>query len=97
MPSRRRAALPRSPSNGAAARLVQKGDKVIIVAYCQIPAEEARNYRPTVVVLGEGNEVVAHAVSGSVARSASTKSEWIGLVGPMRMGLPAAPPRHPSP
>ena len=45
--------------NGAAARLVQKGDKVIIVAYCQIPAEEARNYHPNVVVLGEGNEVVA--------------------------------------
>jgi aspartate 1-decarboxylase len=45
--------------NGAAARLVQKGDRVIIVAYCQIPAEEARNYRPTVVVLGEENEVVA--------------------------------------
>ena len=43
--------------NGAAARLVQKGDKVIIVAYCQIPTEEARNYHPTVVVLGDGNEV----------------------------------------
>jgi aspartate 1-decarboxylase len=43
--------------NGAAARLVQKGDKVIIVAYCQIPTEEARNYDPTVVVLGDGNEV----------------------------------------
>jgi aspartate 1-decarboxylase len=43
--------------SGAAARLVQKGDKVIIVAYCQIPAEEARNYRPSVVVLGEGNAV----------------------------------------
>jgi aspartate 1-decarboxylase len=43
--------------NGAAARLVQKGDKVIIVAYCQIPAEQARNYHPTVVVLGEGNRI----------------------------------------
>jgi aspartate 1-decarboxylase len=43
--------------NGAAARLVQTGDKVIIVAYCQLPAEEARNYHPTVVVLGEGNEI----------------------------------------
>ena len=43
--------------NGAAARLVQKGDRVIIVAYCEIPAEEARNYHPTVVVLGEENEV----------------------------------------
>jgi aspartate 1-decarboxylase len=36
---------------------VQKGDRVIIVAYCQIPAEEARNYHPTVVVLDDGNEV----------------------------------------
>jgi aspartate 1-decarboxylase len=43
--------------NGAAARLVQPGDKVIIVAYCQLPAEEARNYHPTVVVLGEGNAI----------------------------------------
>lgn len=43
--------------NGAAARLVQVGDRVIIIAYCQLPAEEARNYHPTVVVLGKGNEV----------------------------------------
>jgi aspartate 1-decarboxylase len=43
--------------NGAAARLVQVGDKLIVVAYCQIPAEQARNYHPTVVVLGEGNDI----------------------------------------
>jgi len=43
--------------NGAAARLVQPGDKVIVIAYCQIPAEEARNYHPTVVLLGDGNEI----------------------------------------
>lgn len=43
--------------NGAAARLVQKGDKVIVVTYCQMPAEEARNYAPTVVLMGEGNEM----------------------------------------
>jgi aspartate 1-decarboxylase len=43
--------------NGAAARLVQTGDKVIIVSYCQVPAEEARNYHPTVVVLGIGNAI----------------------------------------
>jgi aspartate 1-decarboxylase len=47
--------------NGAAARLVQKGDKIIVVAYCQIPAEEARNYHPTVVVLGEGNAILRAA------------------------------------
>ena len=43
--------------NGAAARLVQKGDKVIIVTYCQIEAEQARNYAPTVVLLDERNGV----------------------------------------
>ena len=41
--------------NGAAARLVQKGDKVIVVAYGQLPAEEARNYAPTVVLLDDDN------------------------------------------
>ena len=41
--------------NGAAARLVQKNDLVIVVTYCQMPAEEARNYAPTVVLLDEGN------------------------------------------
>ena len=43
--------------NGAAARLVQKNDLVIVVTYCQMPAEEARNYAPTVVLLDEGNLV----------------------------------------
>lgn len=43
--------------NGAAARLVQKGDKVIVVTYGQLPLEEARNYAPKVVLLDEGNEV----------------------------------------
>jgi aspartate 1-decarboxylase len=47
--------------NGAAARLAQIGDKVIVVAYCQVPAEEARNYHPSVVVLGEDNEIARAA------------------------------------
>ena len=41
--------------NGAAARLVQKGDKVIIVTYGQLPIEEARNYAPSVVLLDDDN------------------------------------------
>ena len=41
--------------NGAAARLVQKGDKVIVVTYGQLPIEEARNYAPTVVLLDDDN------------------------------------------
>ncbi|WP_298124477.1 aspartate 1-decarboxylase [Brevundimonas sp.] len=43
--------------NGAAARLVQKNDKVIIVTYGQLPQAEARNYSPTVVLLDDGNAV----------------------------------------
>ena len=43
--------------NGAAARKAMAGDKVIICAYAGIPAEEARQHRPTVVLLGEGNTV----------------------------------------
>ncbi len=41
--------------NGAAARLVQAGDKVIVVTYGQIDAAEARNYNPTVVLLDDDN------------------------------------------
>ena len=43
--------------NGAAARLAQKGDRIIVVAYCQVPAEQARNYEPSVVLLDEDNEI----------------------------------------
>src|ERR1700741_891300 len=43
--------------NGAAARLVQKGDKVIVVTYGLLPAEEARHYAPTVILLDDANEI----------------------------------------
>lgn len=35
--------------NGAAARLVQPGDIVIIMSYASMTMEEARNFRPTVI------------------------------------------------
>lgn len=44
--------------NGAAARLAQLGDPIIVIAYCQMPAEEARNYKPSVFLLNEHNEVI---------------------------------------
>jgi aspartate 1-decarboxylase len=43
--------------NGAAARLVQKNDKVIVVTYGQMPEEEARQWSPTVVLLDDRNEI----------------------------------------
>jgi aspartate 1-decarboxylase len=43
--------------NGAAARLVQKNDKVIVVTYGQLPQEEARQWTPNVVLLDDNNEI----------------------------------------
>jgi aspartate 1-decarboxylase len=44
--------------NGAAARLVQKGDRVIIAAYGQLDATEAEGFRPQIVVVDEINSIV---------------------------------------
>lgn len=41
--------------NGAAARLVQVGDRVIIMSYCQLEASEIKNHKPKIVVVGEDN------------------------------------------
>lgn len=43
--------------NGAAARCVQKGDKIIIMAYCEMTPEEAKEHKPTVVFVDENNKV----------------------------------------
>lgn len=45
--------------NGAAARLVQPGDKVIILSYAMMTDEEAREHTPSIAIMGEGNEVVS--------------------------------------
>ena len=41
--------------NGAAARCVNAGDKIIIMAYGQYTPEEAKKHRPTVVFVDEQN------------------------------------------
>lgn len=41
--------------NGAAARLVHPGDKVIVMTFCGLDAEEARHHRPQIVFVDEGN------------------------------------------
>lgn len=43
--------------NGAAARLVHKGDLVIIAAYCHMTVEEARTWKPKALLLNEKNQV----------------------------------------
>lgn len=42
--------------NGAAARLVGVGDKVIIMSYCTLTPQEAKTHRPTVVLVNEKNQ-----------------------------------------
>ena len=44
--------------NGAAARLVQPGDLVIIVAYATMSEEEAKAWKPTVIHVNAKNEIV---------------------------------------
>lgn len=58
--------------NGPAARLGQTGDKVIILSYCQVPADMARDLRPTVIFVDERNRVkegVSHGANLQSHRS----------------------------
>lgn len=43
--------------NGAAARLVQPGDLVIIISYAIMDSNEAKSYRPTVVMVDGQNRI----------------------------------------
>lgn len=55
--------------NGAAARLVQPGDKVIIMAYASLSPEEAKEHKPVVVLCNEENraqEVFNYEVHGEI-------------------------------
>ncbi len=57
--------------NGAAARLVQSGDKLIVLSYCHMGLEEAKAHTPTVVLMDEGNVVKVRRLGegrGCVAR-----------------------------
>lgn len=44
--------------NGAAARKVQVGDQVIIIAYAWLTPEEAKTFEPVVVFPAEGNKLL---------------------------------------
>ena len=44
--------------NGAAARLGMKGDRLIIMTYAQLDAEELKTHCPTVVLVDERNRLI---------------------------------------
>ena len=43
--------------NGAAAKLINKGDTVIIMAFADMDEKEAKEYKPTVVFVDDENKV----------------------------------------
>ena len=44
--------------NGAAARLVERKDRIIIVAYGMIDTDKVENYQPRVLLLDESNKII---------------------------------------
>lgn len=57
--------------NGAAARMVQPGDLVIIASYVNLPDEEAKNLNPKIVLVNELNALVVqpeHPVVNGILR-----------------------------
>ncbi len=53
--------------NGAAARKVEIGDKIIVIAYATYEESELENYKPTVVLVDDKNNItcVTHELVGS--------------------------------
>ena len=47
--------------NGAAARCVNAGDKIIIMAYAQMTPEEAKSHKPAVLFVDQDNKIVRTA------------------------------------
>ena len=46
--------------NGAAARKVQPGDKVIIIAYGLYSPDEMDGYKPNIVIVDENNKIISY-------------------------------------
>lgn len=48
--------------NGAAARLGQIGDKVIVMAFCLVDDAEARSFKPRILLVNEHNAVTGTGI-----------------------------------
>ena len=60
--------------NGAAAHLTKPGDLVIVATFAEVEADEARGWKPTVVLVDEKNRIVDGAlreIAGPKRRVAS--------------------------
>lgn len=52
--------------NGAAARLVQPGDEVIIMAYAQLSPDEVKNHEPLVYILNKDNKIEQQIIGKTI-------------------------------
>ena len=46
--------------NGAAARLVHPGDRIIVMAYAEVDEEELADFKPAIVLVNERNQPVGY-------------------------------------
>ncbi len=61
--------------NGAAARLVHVGDRVIVITYAQLTPDEARDHRPVIVLLAPDNSI-RERITADQTRDAMLLAEW---------------------
>jgi aspartate 1-decarboxylase len=58
--------------NGAAARNVQVGDKIIIMTYCLLNEIEINEHKPTIVLLDENNNIIEETneiIAGTIIKN----------------------------
>jgi aspartate 1-decarboxylase len=69
--------------NGAAARLVQPGDKIIIIAYAQVDAHEVAAHRPRVVHVDAENRIteLVHLDDPLAAQDELSEDDLVARVG----------------
>jgi aspartate 1-decarboxylase len=70
-------AIPGGPGdmclNGAAARLVQPGDRIIVITYADFESSELEDYEPTVVHVDTANKPVDEATARRLAERQGTE------------------------
>lgn len=65
--------------NGAAARLVQKGDVLIVTSFVQVEEAKVRQFQPAIVLVDEDNHPRKASKKGKGAAAAGKRSEILDL------------------
>lgn len=65
--------------NGAAAHLVNLGDLVIIMAYCQVPESMVKGWEPAVAFVDADNHIVEVGSSAGMVPEDSDRAAELGL------------------